>query len=76
MRLSSSQGSGMSRGRSAAADGHVPILGSVRPLTLVRLVAGKKHLPTFGYAGIPSELELYRLPFKVSSGSFCSCDLV
>ena len=59
MRLSSSQVSGISRGRSAAADGYVPILGSVRPSTLVRSVVGKKHLPTSGYAHVPSELERY-----------------
>ena len=76
VRLSSSQGSGMSRRRSAAADGYVPILGSVRPLTLVRSVAGKKHLPTLGYADAPSELESSRRPIKVSSCSLCSCDLV
>ena len=76
VRLSSSQGSGMTRGRSAAADGHVPTLGSVRPSTLVRLVAGKKHLPTLGYADVPSAHESYRHPIKVSSGSLCSWDLV
>ena len=76
VRLSSSQGSDMCRGRSAAADSHVPILGSVRPSTLVRSVAGKKHFLTFGYADVPSEPESYRRPIKVSSGSLCSCDLV
>ncbi len=38
VRISSFQGSGLSRGRSAAANGHVPILGSVKPSTLVRSV--------------------------------------
>ena len=54
----------------------MPILGSVRPSTLVRLVAGKKQFPTFGFVDVPSEYESYRLPIKVSSGSFCSWDLV
>ena len=76
VRLSSSQGLGMSRGRSAAADDHVPILGSVRPSTLVRLVAGNKHFPTFGYADVPGEHESYRRPIRVSSCSFCLWDLV
>ncbi len=55
---------------------YVLILGSIGLLTLVSLVARKKNFLTFGYADDPCELESYRRPIKVSSGSLCSCDLV
>ena len=70
------QGSPTSRGRNAARNRRVPILGSFRPSTYVRFVRGSNSFRRFGIQHVLNERESCRLPIEVSSLSFCSYDLV
>ena len=66
----------ISRGTNPARNDRVPVLGSLRPSTLVSKVAASGCLASLRFVHVPNDLESCSPPIELSSVSLCSYDSI